>query len=83
MLLTLTHVVGSYLLLDSLDTKPGVSAQITSPLTTPSSSACLELTFHYYLYGTSTTMQISVHTITTGKRKKGCTIIIEECLTKS
>ncbi|KAL4006244.1 lactase-phlorizin hydrolase [Sarotherodon galilaeus] len=56
---------GHYLLLDSFDAIPGVSAQITSPLTTPSSSGCLELTFHYYLYGTSTTMQISVHTITT------------------
>ncbi|CAI5677446.1 unnamed protein product [Oreochromis niloticus] len=56
---------GYYLLLDSFDAIPGASAQITSPLTTPSSSGCLELTFHYYLYGTSTTMQISVHTITT------------------
>ncbi|XP_063325159.1 IgGFc-binding protein-like [Pelmatolapia mariae] len=56
---------GYYLLLDSFDTIPEASAQITSPLTTPSSSGCLELTFHYYLYGTSTTMQISVHTITT------------------
>ncbi|MEQ2269655.1 hypothetical protein XENORESO_007647, partial [Xenotaenia resolanae] len=32
----------------------------------PSSSRCLELSFHYYLYGTSTTMELSVHTITAG-----------------
>lgn len=54
------------MLLDSFDAVPGVSAQIRSPLLTPS-SGCLELTFQYYLYGTSTTMELSVHTITAGE----------------
>ncbi|KAM9827439.1 zonadhesin-like [Neosynchiropus ocellatus] len=54
---------GLYLLLDSLDAIPGAKAPITSPVLTPS-SGCLELSFHYYLYGTSTTMEISVHTKT-------------------
>lgn len=60
-------VVGSYMLLDSTEAIPGVKAQIQSPQITPS-SGCLKLTFHYYLYGTSTTMELSVHTVTTGKR---------------
>ncbi|XP_041840432.1 zonadhesin, like [Melanotaenia boesemani] len=55
--------LGSYMLLDSLDAIAGVSAQIRSPPVTPT-TGCLELTFHYYLYGTSTTMQLSVHTLT-------------------
>ncbi|XP_019955619.2 zonadhesin, like [Paralichthys olivaceus] len=55
---------GAYMLLDSSEAIPGVSSQIRSPLLTPN-SGCLELFFHYYLYGTSTTMKISVHTITT------------------
>ncbi|XP_017282542.1 zonadhesin, like [Kryptolebias marmoratus] len=57
--------LGSYMLMDSLDTVAGASAQIRSPVI-PSSSGCLELSFHYYLYGTSTTMELSVHTITSG-----------------
>ncbi|XP_067436173.1 zonadhesin, like isoform X2 [Thunnus thynnus] len=56
---------GAYMLMDSFEAVPGVQAQIRSPLITPS-SRCLDLNFHYYLYGTSTTMQLSVHTITTG-----------------
>ncbi|XP_054457047.1 zonadhesin, like [Anoplopoma fimbria] len=56
---------GSYMLMDSIEAIPGVKSQIKSPLITPS-SGCLDLTFHYYLYGTSTTMELSVHTITTG-----------------
>ncbi|XP_044040733.1 zonadhesin, like isoform X2 [Siniperca chuatsi] len=57
--------MGAYMLLDSFEAVPGVKAQIRSPLITPS-SGCLDFTFHYYLYGTSTTMELSVHTITTG-----------------
>ncbi|XP_060951875.1 zonadhesin, like [Limanda limanda] len=54
---------GSYMLMDSSEAIPQVSSQIRSPLLTPN-SGCVELFFHYYLYGTSTTMQLSVHTIT-------------------
>ncbi|XP_051285542.1 zonadhesin, like isoform X2 [Dicentrarchus labrax] len=57
--------LGAYMLMDSFEAIPGVKAQIRSSLITPS-SGCLDLTFHYYLYGTSTTMELSVHTITTG-----------------
>ncbi|KAM4714652.1 zonadhesin, like [Anableps anableps] len=54
---------GFYMLMDSLDVIPGESSQIRSPVI-PSSSGCLQLSFHYYLYGTSTTMELSVHAIT-------------------
>uniref|UniRef100_UPI0037E8B019 zonadhesin, like n=1 Tax=Semicossyphus pulcher TaxID=241346 RepID=UPI0037E8B019 len=57
--------LGSYLLMDSVEAIPGEKSQIISPQLTPT-SGCLDLTFYYYLYGTSTTMEISVHTITTG-----------------
>ncbi|XP_068612287.1 zonadhesin, like [Brachionichthys hirsutus] len=57
--------MGAYMLLDSVYAIPGVQAQIRSPLITPS-SGCLDLTFRYYLYGTSTTMALRVHTITPG-----------------
>ncbi|KAM9836548.1 zonadhesin-like [Aulostomus maculatus] len=56
---------GMYMLLDSVDAIPGVSAQIRSPVVIPS-AGCLDLTFHYYLYGTSANMQLSIHTITPG-----------------
>lgn len=46
----------------------GEKAQIISPLVSPL-TGCLDLTFHYYLYGTSTTMEISVYTLTTGKEQ--------------
>ncbi|XP_071334202.1 zonadhesin, like isoform X3 [Trachinotus anak] len=55
---------GAYMLLESFEAIPGVSSQIRSPVITPS-SGCLDLIFHYYLYGTSTTMELSVHTMTT------------------
>ncbi|TNN41391.1 Zonadhesin [Liparis tanakae] len=42
-----------------------INSQIRSPLI-GTMSGCLDLSFHYYLYGTSTTMEISVHTITAG-----------------
>ncbi|XP_076013062.1 zonadhesin, like [Genypterus blacodes] len=52
---------GNYMLLDSTEAVPGVKAEIRSPVTP--SSGCLDLTFYYYLYGTSTTMKLSVHTL--------------------
>ncbi|XP_051914405.1 IgGFc-binding protein-like [Hippocampus zosterae] len=51
---------GSYMLMDSSSAVPGLDGQILSPVIHPS-SGCLQLTFHYYLYGTSQTMQLSVH----------------------
>ncbi|KAL7374402.1 hypothetical protein ABVT39_000053 [Epinephelus coioides] len=57
--------LGSYMLMDSFEAVPGVKSQIRSPVMTQS-SGCLDLTFHYYLYGTSKNMELSVHTITTG-----------------
>ncbi|XP_018526611.1 zonadhesin, like isoform X3 [Lates calcarifer] len=57
--------LGAYMLMDSFGAVPGVSSQIRSPLLTPS-SGCLDLIFHYYLYGTSTSMELSVHTMTAG-----------------
>ena len=65
--MTPQYVVGSYMLLDSFDAIPGVSAQIRSPQIAPT-TGCLEVSFHYYMYGTSTTMQLSVHTIASGKK---------------
>ena len=70
-ILSIQYVVGAYMLLDSFEAVPGVSAQLRSPLLTPS-SGCLDLNFYYYLYGTSTTMELSVHTITAGKRLNLC-----------
>ncbi|XP_033465892.2 zonadhesin, like isoform X3 [Epinephelus lanceolatus] len=57
--------LGAYMLMDSFEAVPGVKSQIRSPVMTQS-SGCLDLTFHYYLYGTSKNMELSVHTITTG-----------------
>ncbi|CAJ1086482.1 LOW QUALITY PROTEIN: zonadhesin%2C like [Xyrichtys novacula] len=56
---------GSYMLMDSTSAVPGEKSRIISPQQTPA-SGCLDLTFYYYLFGTSTNMEISVHTITTG-----------------
>ena len=67
LILTLPSVVGQYMLMDSSMAVPGAKSEIKSPSQNPS-SGCLELTFHYSLYGTSTTMELSVHTITTGTR---------------
>ncbi|XP_037615491.1 zonadhesin, like [Sebastes umbrosus] len=57
--------LGFYMLMDSFEAIPGAKSEIRSPLIPPS-SGCLDLTFHYYLYGTSTSMELSVHTVTTG-----------------
>ncbi|XP_008320519.1 zonadhesin-like [Cynoglossus semilaevis] len=62
--------LGSYMLMDSPAAVPGATAQIRSPLVTPI-NGCLDLLFHYYLYGTSTQMQITVHTIPTGGTSLG------------
>uniref|UniRef100_A0A668A5K6 Zonadhesin, like n=1 Tax=Myripristis murdjan TaxID=586833 RepID=A0A668A5K6_9TELE len=56
---------GFYMLLDSIEAVPGFKAEIRSPTVT--SSGCLELTFYYYMYGTATTMELSVHTVTAGR----------------
>ncbi|KAF7650362.1 hypothetical protein LDENG_00127240, partial [Lucifuga dentata] len=56
--------LGHYMLLDSFEAVAGVKAEIRSPVT--ASSGCLDLTFHYHLYGTSTTMELSVHTVAAG-----------------
>ncbi|KAK5876154.1 hypothetical protein CesoFtcFv8_027151 [Champsocephalus esox] len=56
--------LGAYMLMDAADSIPGAKSEILSPVI--SSSGCLDLTFHYFLYGTSTTMEISVHTKTSG-----------------
>ncbi|KAM4612410.1 zonadhesin, like [Polymixia lowei] len=55
---------GNYMLMDSLSAVPGAKAEIRSP--SIPSSGCLNLNFHYYMYGTATTMELTVHTITTG-----------------
>ncbi|XP_060710565.1 zonadhesin-like [Hemiscyllium ocellatum] len=51
--------VGQYMLILSADNKPGQKFHLKSPLVTP--SRCLSLTFHYYLYGTATTMAVNVY----------------------
>ncbi|CAL1590396.1 unnamed protein product [Knipowitschia caucasica] len=52
--------LGEYMLMDSTEASPGLRSRLLSPVLTPT-TGCLELSFHYYLYGTSNTMQISVH----------------------
>ncbi|XP_055757341.1 IgGFc-binding protein-like [Salvelinus fontinalis] len=56
---------GQYLLMDSLSRVAGEKVELWSPSTT-SSSGCLDLTFHYYMYGTATTMKLNVHAVTSG-----------------
>lgn len=62
--LVLPYVVGQYMLMDAMSATPGEKAWLKSPLIP--SSGCLDLNFHYYLFGTSKNMEISVHTMTTG-----------------
>ncbi|KAM6949504.1 zonadhesin-like [Aplochiton taeniatus] len=57
--------LGSYLLMDSFSSVPGAKAEIRSP-SIPFTTGCLDLTFHYYLYGTATTMQLSAHVLPAG-----------------
>lgn len=63
---SLLSVVGQYLLMDSLSRVPGEKVELWSPSTT-TSSGCLDLTFHYYMYGTATTMKLNVYAVTSGK----------------
>ncbi|XP_041925418.1 zonadhesin, like [Alosa sapidissima] len=57
---------GSYMLMDSLYSVPGLSSQLWSPSASFASSGCLQLGFHYYMFGTATTMKLSVHVATGG-----------------
>ncbi|XP_037116970.1 zonadhesin, like isoform X3 [Syngnathus acus] len=57
--------LGFYMLMDSSFATPGLQGQITSPVI-HTSSGCLDFTFHYYMYGTSRNMQLSVFTLTEG-----------------
>lgn len=59
--------VGSYLLMDSFDSIPGASAQLWSPSIPAPSSDCLQLNFHYYMYGTAADMELTVHVVVNGK----------------
>ncbi|KTF89303.1 hypothetical protein cypCar_00024223 [Cyprinus carpio] len=65
--------LGSYLLMDSSYSIEGKSAQLWSPST--SASGCLQLDFHYYMYGSATNMELNVHAITTGKIYKPTVIL--------
>ncbi|XP_030193878.1 zonadhesin, like isoform X2 [Gadus morhua] len=56
--------LGSYMLMESSTAIAGAKAEIRSP-STPS-SGCLDLTFHYYMYGSASSMELSVHTVTAG-----------------
>ncbi|XP_051561427.1 zonadhesin, like [Myxocyprinus asiaticus] len=58
--------LGSYLLMDSSFSVEGASAQLWSPSTSASSSGCLQLDFHYYMYGSSSNMELKVHAATAG-----------------
>ncbi|MCI4377434.1 hypothetical protein PGIGA_G00203590 [Pangasianodon gigas] len=58
--------LGSYLLMDSMDSDPGASAQLWSPSIPAPSSNCLQLNFHYYMYGTATDMELNVHVVING-----------------
>ncbi|KAI4900182.1 hypothetical protein NFI96_023906, partial [Prochilodus magdalenae] len=57
---------GYYLLMDSYWSVPGATAQLWSPSTAAPSSNCLQLNFHYYLYGTAKNMELKVHVVTNG-----------------
>ncbi|XP_053089075.1 zonadhesin, like isoform X2 [Pangasianodon hypophthalmus] len=58
--------LGSYLLMDSFDSEPGASAELWSPSIPAPSSNCLQLNFHYYMYGTATDMELNVHVVMNG-----------------
>ncbi|XP_051569103.1 IgGFc-binding protein-like [Myxocyprinus asiaticus] len=58
--------LGSYLLMDSFYSVEGASAQLWSPSTSDASSGCLQLDFHFYLYGTASEMELQVHAVTAG-----------------
>ncbi|KAG9274255.1 zonadhesin-like [Astyanax mexicanus] len=56
--------LGTYLLLDSFSSVPGASAELWSPST--ASSSCLQLSFHYYMFGTASEMELNVHVVGNG-----------------
>ncbi|XP_058252073.1 zonadhesin, like isoform X1 [Hemibagrus wyckioides] len=58
--------LGQYLLMDSSDSIPGASAQLWSPSIPVPSSNCLQLNFHYYMYGTAADMELNVHVVISG-----------------
>ncbi len=72
--LFISNAVGSYLLMDSTYRVEGESAQLWSPST--SASGCLQLDFHYYMYGSATNMELNVHAVTTGKSHKLLLLIL-------
>ena len=55
------------MLMDSSVAVAGAKAEIRSP-STPA-SGCLDLTFHYYMYGSASSMELSVHTVTQGTQR--------------
>lgn len=55
--------LGLYLLLDSSSSIEGEFAQLWSP--SASASGCLQLDFHYYMYGSAANMELNVHAVTT------------------
>ncbi|XP_034146574.1 zonadhesin, like isoform X2 [Esox lucius] len=59
-----TPGLGSYLLMDSEYTVPEENVQLWSP--SVASTGCLELSFHYYMWGTATRMKLEVHAVTAG-----------------
>ncbi|KAK2913695.1 hypothetical protein Q8A67_002094 [Cirrhinus molitorella] len=55
---------GSYLLMDSSSREEGEYAQLWSPST--SASGCLQLDFHYFMYGSAANMELNVHAVPNG-----------------
>ncbi|XP_066578814.1 zonadhesin, like [Amia ocellicauda] len=53
---------GQYMLLDSSFSVPGAKAELRSPVVR--SKGCLQLSFYYYMYGTSSTMVINAYATT-------------------
>ncbi|XP_078389852.1 IgGFc-binding protein-like [Cetorhinus maximus] len=57
---------GYYMLMDSTSTHPGNKSHLRSPWV--SSSGCLTLKFHYFMYGTATRMELNVYAAKQGGR---------------
>ncbi|TSL34612.1 Zonadhesin [Bagarius yarrelli] len=62
---------GSYLLMDSFESIPGESAQLRSPFIPVPPSKCLQLNFHYYMFGTAEDMELNVHAVTSEPTSTG------------
>lgn len=54
--------------MDSFDSVPGASAQLWSPSIAAPSLNCLQLNFHYYMFGTAADMELNVHVVIDGKQ---------------